>query len=92
MAIFLVLALKDESRAKIEEAIKAKFPDEHYEIADDKWFVNVENLTARQLAERVGIIGGDPVRGLVVSVASYSGRAQPDMWEWLAAKFSKANA
>ena len=90
MAIYLVMAMKETQAPEMASQVERVFPeDSHYVVAPDKWFVSTEISTARQVAEKLGIIGSKSVSGIVVSVGGYSGRAQPDVWEWLAAKLTK---
>lgn len=55
---------------------------QYYELTDNAWLVRFEGTT-RQLADRLGIRGGEAGSGLVASMASYSGRAPSELWEWL---------
>ena len=95
MALFFVTALHDP-QGLIEGAIKAKFPDDHYRVTADKWFVSADSVTARQLSDSIGLTDkpaqAGAITGIVVSAAGYFGRAQPDLWEWLALKANKTNA
>ena len=89
--VFFVTALK-ESKDVIKEAVEREYAQSLYVVAPDKWFVSTsEEVTARQVATKLGIIKSEGVSGLVLSVGGYSGRAQPDMWEWLAAQSGKTN-
>ena len=95
MALFFVTALQDTENT-IESAIKVKFPDDHYKLTTDRWFVNANSATARQLSDAIGLTDkpaqpGSPT-GVVLAVSGYFGRAQPDLWEWIVAKASKPNA
>jgi hypothetical protein len=52
-------------------------------VKDDAWFVAYAG-TAREAAEALGMRQNDVLgNGLVVSINNYSGRASPDVWEWL---------
>jgi hypothetical protein len=95
MALFVVLALKNTD-ALIETSINEKFPSESYKIEDGKWIINADSITAKQLSDKLGItdkpVSPTSVQALVFAVGGYFGRAQPDLWEWMAAKTIKANA
>jgi len=95
MALIFVTVLQDPL-ATVETGIKEKFPNDHYRVSSDQWFVNADSITARNLSDTIGLTD-KPVQpgnatAIVVSVGGYYGRAQPDLWEWLAAKANKANA
>jgi hypothetical protein len=84
--VFFVTALTEapKVRARLHSLIPA---DDRYELADDKWMV-AHDGTARELAESLGIRGGDEMigNGLALPVTMYSGRAPSGLWEWLAKK------
>ena len=94
MALFLVVALKNSAQL-IDASIAEKFASEAYQIEEGKWAVNADSVTAKQLSDKIGItdkpVSSTSVTGIVVPISGYYGRAQPDLWEWLAAKTVKAN-
>lgn len=82
-SVFFVTALSDPEA--VEEKIKAVIPDENdrYELAEGQWLVVFEGIS-RTLAEKLNIRGEPHVStGIVLPVMSYSGRAEPSLWEWL---------
>jgi hypothetical protein len=88
MTLFAVLALKD-SVAAVDAAVSAQLPEDSYKIEAGKWIVSADVATARQLSTKLGLRETAP--HLVVSIRGYSGRAQPELWEWLAAQSEKEN-
>lgn len=93
MALFFVTALYDP-QATIETAIIQNFPKDYYKVTADKWFVSADSVTAKQMSDTIGLtdkpaVAGNPT-GIVISVGGYFGRAQPDLWEWIAAKSNKS--
>ena len=89
MGLFAVIALKDNASA-VDEAVSSKMPaDKVYKIESGKWAVNADVTTARELSAKLGL--RESYTHVVWSVRGYSGRAQPDLWEWLAAQSEKAN-
>jgi hypothetical protein len=88
MPLFLVVALKD-SAPFVDEAVASKFPENSYKIEPGKWAVNADATTAKELAVKLGV--RETQSHLVVPIRGYSGRAQPDFWEWLAAQSAKIN-
>ena len=84
MALFFLVALQDSAPA-IEVALSAKIaPGSLYTIESGKWIVDSPATTSKALSDSLGIT--DTLSFFVVSVRGYFGRAQPDLWEWLAAK------
>jgi hypothetical protein len=85
-SVFFVTALSEVARVRerVESIIAA---DDRFDLASDKWMVSYEG-TARELAEKVGIRGGDDRigTGLALPVTTYSGRAPSALWEWLSKK------
>jgi hypothetical protein len=77
--VFAVIATRGAEVQKLPEP-------SYYEIKDDAWLVSYEGTT-RQLAERLGIRGGESGSGLVILAAGYSGRASSDVWEWLTVRW-----
>jgi hypothetical protein len=88
MALFLVVALK-ESAPVIEAAIAAKIPpDRFYKIEDGTWVIDSNSITAKDVSEHLNL--ADPTSHITVGFRGYYGRAQPDLWEWIAAKSAKS--
>ena|ERR1039457_4790413 len=95
MALFLVVAI-GSSAPDIDAAMREVYPTESYQIEDGKWVVNADSVTSKQVSDKLGITDKPvspeaTVRAIVVSVGGYYGRAQTDLWEWIAAKSVKAN-
>jgi hypothetical protein len=69
----------------VEQKLMVAIPDAsmRYKLGPDKWFVSFDGIT-HDLAEKLGI-RSDPYvgTGLVIPVASYSGRAPTGVWDWL---------
>jgi hypothetical protein len=90
MPIFAVMGLKNQTAlaAKIEE----EFPEDHYTLDSDKWFVVAGNgTTSVAVAAKLGLAKGvDNPWGVVVTVGGYNGFASTDLWEWLKAKGTQA--
>lgn len=88
MALFLVAAMSG-SEPVVDAAVSAKIPPgTFYRIEQGKWIIDSEAITAKDISDQLGIAG--TVRHLVVAIRGYYGRAQPDMWEWMAAKSAKS--
>jgi hypothetical protein len=79
MRVFVIIATQRASQiaAAIEEKALSK-----YDLKDDAWLV-ASSGTTRELAESLGIRGGQSGSGLVCLIDGYSGRLASDAWEWL---------
>jgi hypothetical protein len=87
MALFAVIALK-EAGPTVDQAVE-KMGSPSYKIEVGKWVVNSTATTAKELSVNLGL--RETTTHLVFSIRGYSGRAQPDLWEWLTAQSDKAN-
>jgi hypothetical protein len=84
MPLFFLVALRDSIPA-IEGALSKVPPEDLYTIENGKWIVSSAATTAKNLAESLGL-SESTTTFVVVPVRGYFGRAQPDLWEWLAEK------
>jgi hypothetical protein len=81
--VFFITAISDPEA--IADRLKTVIQDDNdrYELVDGQWFVAFEGIS-RSLAEQLGIRGEPHLsNGVVIPVMSYSGRADPSLWEWL---------
>lgn len=83
MALFAVIALK-ESTSAVDSAVEKLPASNRHKIEPGKWIVDSLLTTARELATELGLL--EAQTHVVLSIRGYSGRAQPDLWEWMAAK------
>lgn len=82
-SVFFITALSqpDAIADRIAEVIADE--NDRYELTTGQWFVVFEGIS-RALAEKLGIRGEPHIStGVVIPVMSYSGRADPSLWEWL---------
>ena len=70
---------------KIGQALKEKYPDDHYSLATGQWLLVTEG-TAKSVSDSLGITDGATGTAVIVLFTSYFGRASTQVWEWLAAK------
>ena len=77
--VFVVVATRnaDAIEGKIRE-LEIPF----LAIKSDAWML-VYGGTSRELGDTLGIRNGEVGTGMVFAVNNYSGRASPDIWEWL---------
>jgi hypothetical protein len=80
MSIFSVSA--PVTNTKIGPAIESRFAGNFIQAWQGQWFVSTTGTT-KEIADQLNV--GDPTIGtvIVVVVANYWGRANPEVWEWL---------
>jgi hypothetical protein len=63
------------------------FPLLNYRVTDSSWLLIAPNtVITRELSDSLGITDGSVSGGVLVRVENYFGRANKDVWEWIAAK------
>jgi hypothetical protein len=86
MAIYAILM--PTPQPQLAEEIKRIYPFDHLSISDTQWLVSSAE-TIGEVAARVNVYNpNDPVRvpsgnAVLLSVTSYTGRASPNIWNWL---------
>ena len=86
--LFAVLAQRDFDQ--IGEVIQRKYPGQHYALAPGQWLVFAPGSTTQEVSNALGITGGPTPIGaaIVIAFISYFGSADPQIWEWIAARMS----
>ncbi|MGB7912449.1 MAG: hypothetical protein WCF59_09515 [Desulfobaccales bacterium] len=91
MSIFAIIS-PQESNDKLEAAIKALIPENNiFKVFSNQWLVCAGG-TSQELSIKLGINKDDADNtgpAIVVSVASYWGRANPQIWEWIGINWNK---
>ena len=89
----LFAVLGDPGNGVLADAVAATFPGDYIEIRPGQWFV-ASTGTAKEISDKLGVTPGTAVgSAIVVSASGYYGRANSQIWEWVAAKIGKpANA
>jgi hypothetical protein len=84
MTIFAILRADDLSNNETLQAdISSKFPAAHYRVSTGQWLISYDK-TAQDLSAEFGLVKGSPFNGtLVVSISSYYGVHNPQLWEWI---------
>ena len=63
------------------------FPLLNYKVSESSWLLIAPNtVITRELSDSLGISDGSVSGGVLVRVENYFGRANKDVWEWIAAK------
>jgi hypothetical protein len=82
MAIFAILPQPNPNNAKLPAAIKARFGDNCFALDGGAWLIAAK-LTAVEVSEALAITDGSGGGAVIVEVASYYGRANPSIWNWI---------
>lgn len=89
MAVFVIIERRASQELRV--AIESVFPDKHWRIADNAWFV-ISDDTPKKISDALGIRKGG-ITGVIVmrGTAMYYGVASTAMWEWLKSAIERSN-
>ena len=79
MAVFAVIQPQLPSGPLLEEKIKTY---SHLKVRDGFWFVEAK-ATAQALSTELGVSSGETGTAIIIKVASYYGRADTNIWDWV---------
>ncbi len=82
MAIFAVIHQPSALKKELDAEIASKFPDA-FKLDGDAGYLVRAPVDAQSLSAQLGISEGRTGSALVVEVASYFGRGNPNTWTWL---------
>ena len=87
MPIFV--AVLNRHSDKVAERMGALSVGSKLQLKPDTWLIDYDG-SARSLAEELGMRGSDPddATGIVFPITNYSGRAAPEVWDWLQSHMS----
>lgn len=83
MTVFAIMA--PAASPGLQAAIERSFANNFLKLADNEWLVAANDLTTQQIGERLGP-KGENGKFVVVSVVSYWGYHDRNIWEWLKVK------
>ena len=90
MATYLLISIGGNTLS-VDAAVQSKIAKEDaHQIEPGKWLVNSSLPTSKDVSDQLGI--SETATFFLAPVRGYFGRANPAIWEWLAAKTTKANA
>lgn len=89
MSVFAIISPM-ASNPKLETKIQELYPKDYYKLFENQWMV-CSGGTAQELSEKLEINKeeGNTGPAIVFSVASYWGRANPNIWEWIKVNWTK---
>ena len=83
--LFAILGQSDFEQ--LGNAIKQRYPTDYYSLTPGQWLLSVPGKTTKEIAEELGISATPSIgSAVVVSFTNYYGRANPQIWEWIAAR------
>jgi hypothetical protein len=86
MPVFAIIPQPNPNTPKLAGAISAHFPNDNLGLDGGKaWLVSTKG-TVQELSGKLGVTSGDSGAAVIVEVASYYGRATPDIWSWIKTK------
>ncbi len=83
MAIFAVIVQTGSGGDVLAAAIRQHFDQANYQLDGDRGWLVAARATAKEVSDTLGITDGATGSALVVEVASYFGRANPNIWTWI---------
>lgn len=89
MSLYVIIAPQDNQQ--IGGSIASAYPNAALELwpGDAKtWVVSAAEGTAKEVAERLRVAGGQNGRVIVFAVSGYYGYASTSYWEWIKARWS----
>ena len=86
MTIFAIIRQPGPNFERLGLAIAQTYPLHHYDLGNGAWLVAARG-TAKDIADRLLITGGENGSAVVVEAASYYGRANPAIWTWIKANW-----
>jgi hypothetical protein len=89
MAIYAILL--PTPQPQLAEEIRRAYPFDHLAITDTQWLVSAA-ASIGEVAARINVYDlNEPTKAhsgnaVLLSVSSYTGRASPNIWNWLKTK------
>ena len=91
MTVFVVIPQPNPNAGRLATAIAETFPQEGsvYALDDGKGWLISATGTAQSISEKLGVTSGENGGALVLEMASYFGRANPNIWSWIRSSLEK---
>lgn len=83
MAIFAVIVQMGPGGDGLTASVQRHFPGANYQLDGGHGWLVAARATAQQVSDTLGITDGTTGAALVIEVASYFGRANPNIWTWI---------
>jgi hypothetical protein len=88
MAIFVVIPQPNPNTPKLPAAITDQFStgQSFIGLEDNRGWLISTTGTAQGLSEKLGVTNGNNGAAVIFEIASYFGRANPNIWSWIKEK------
>ena len=83
MAIFAIIPQPNINNVGLAAAVTAHFTGINFQLDGNAGWLVAANKTAKDICDTLGITDGQNGAALVFEVASYFGRANPNIWSWI---------
>jgi hypothetical protein len=89
MTIFAIIT-QPGSAASLEAAIDVAYPNAKYAIdGGHGWLISATG-TPQEISNKLGITDGSNGAAIVLEIAAYHGRANPNIWSWIKSNWNTA--
>jgi hypothetical protein len=86
MPVFAIIPQPNTNTPKLAGVLAASFVNEIISLEDNKgWLVSTKG-TAQELSAKLGVTSGENGAAIILEIASYFGRANPNIWSWIKTK------
>jgi hypothetical protein len=83
MTIFAIIPQPNTKREELRATISERFKDANYTMDGGHGWLVSASRTAQEISDDLGLTDGSNGAGIVLEVASYFGRANPNIWTWI---------
>ena len=87
MAIFAVIPQPSPNSPKLGPVIVEKFPTQSLTLDGNAGWLLAANSTAQDLSTLLGVTDDSNGAAVIVEIAAYFGRANPNIWSWIKANW-----
>jgi len=83
MAIFAIIPQPHLNNTKLAGAVGEMFKDKYVALDSHAGWLVSSAWTAPEISEKLHITDGENGAAIVLEVAAYFGRANPNIWSWI---------
>ncbi len=91
MAIFAIIHQPNLDNPKLPGAISELFKDKFIALDGNVGWLVSSLWTAQEISEKLHITDGQNGGAIILEVAAYFGRANPNIWSWIKANWDTQN-
>jgi len=83
MPVFAIIPQPNPNTPKLAGVIVSHYPTEHIVLDGNAgWLVSAKE-TAQEMSAKLGVTSGENGAAIIIELASYFGRANPNIWSWV---------